>query len=291
MDTKSQKTIANLSLCQRTLESEIKAIWTICMRNLKIEIRYPINFILSQIFFIGDVAAFILLGYVSGPKGGFQEYVGTLDFVSFFVVGGALWTFWKILIDGIGGSLREEQLCGTLEVNYTCPTRRLDLLIGYSLSFLVESVLWLSIYFVLGTIIFGMTLNTTIPNVVMSMFIFLLVILASSGFSFLMAGIVFRFKEPGILSTFLFHPLSYFSGTYFTIKAMPEGIRWISYLIPTSYSIDCLRSLLLGTETFMPLNIEVLILLLFAAILPILGMSAFTQLEKRALQKGDLATY
>lgn len=290
MDIRDFKT-DNKPLCRRTLRSEIRAVWYICTRNLRIDTRYLLNFLLSQIFWVGDISEIVLLGYASGSRAGFEEYAGIIDFVSFLVVGGALWAFWMVLISGIGGALREEQLSGTLEVNCICPIKRVDILIGYSLSYLIESTLWLPLYFILGSLIFGLTFNTTLPKIALALIGFFLSIIASHGFSFIVAGLVFKFKEPGILSTFLTHPLYYFSGAYFTIKAVPYAIRWISYLIPTSYSIDVLRTTLLGSKPFMPLLYELLILLTLAITLPILGLLLFSQLEKDALKKGDLATY
>lgn len=291
MRTNSSEVADQSPLCRRTLRSEVRAVGCICIRNLRIDTRYLVNFLLGQIFWIGDISEFVLLGYAAGSLVGFKEYVGIVDFASFFVVGGALWCFWNILIGGVGGSLREEQLWGTLETMCTCPIRRVDILIGYSLSSLVESTIWLPLYFVLGALLFGLRFNTTLLNALLALVVFVLTIAASIGFSLIVAGIVLKYKEPGILSTFLTHPLYYFSGAFFTVEALPEGIRWLAHFVPISYSIDSFRALLLGSRPFTPLVYEILALLVFALALPVLGLLFFARLEKDALEKGDLLAY
>lgn len=59
-------------------------------------------------------------------------------------------------------------------------------------------------------------------------------------------------------------PLSLISGTYFSLKDMPQLIQWLAYLFPLSHGVQLCRHLLYQKINFFTDSIHFLILLLYA---------------------------
>jgi lipooligosaccharide transport system permease protein len=65
-----------------------------------------------------------------------------------------------------------------------------------------------------------------------------------------MAGWLERDEGFNALFRFGVTPMFLFSGTFFPISRLPQGIRDIAWLTPTWHGVDLLRGLTLGTATF-----------------------------------------
>lgn len=51
-----------------------------------------------------------------------------------------------------------------------------------------------------------------------------------------------------LFTTLVITPMSFLSGTIFSLDALPEFAQYILYLLPLTHSTDCIRSTILGTE-------------------------------------------
>jgi ABC-type polysaccharide/polyol phosphate export permease len=279
------------TLSRRTTLSELRVIWMVALRGLKTSMRYKLGFVSNMIWPPITMMSIILMGSSFGATQEFVEATGILDFVSFFILGKVLETFWNEAVFGMGGSVRDEQLWGTLELTYMCPIRRISLFLGYALHSLVENLLWIVTTAVPGFLLVGLRLNVTPLGLLLVIGAFAVTVVAAYGFGFIIAGLVFRLKEPGALNTVLFRPLNYLSGYYYTINAIPAAIRVFVFVVPTFYSVDCLKSLLIGSKTFLPISQELAILSIFAVLFSFVGYRVFQWLEKDAMKKGTFATY
>ncbi len=120
-----------------TLWSELRIIWAIGKKNLKVQTRYRADYILRTIIpltLIVWCAKRIFNALTFGPTEGLLEYTGTLDFTSFAVISNIIMEYYLTVIEGGRGSIREEQMVGTLEMAYTCPVDRSILIAGFCLS-------------------------------------------------------------------------------------------------------------------------------------------------------------
>jgi hypothetical protein len=75
----------------------------------------------------------------------------------------------------------------------------------------------------------------------------------------------------------------------------PPYLQAISRLIPLSYSVDALRSTLLGYPPgfpeLAPLDIELPIVAIFGLLMPFLGFWLYRRAEDRARRSGSLSEY
>ena len=51
-----------------------------------------------------------------------------------------------------------------------------------------------------------------------------------------------------LFTTLIITPMSFLSGTIFSLEALPEFAQYILYALPLTHSTDCIRSTILGTE-------------------------------------------
>ena len=74
---------------------------------------------------------------------------------------------------------------------------------------------------------------------------FSLIILTSSlgmmGFGVILLIIFKRMETASTAASLLFAIMTFFSGIYFPLTLIPEGIRWISYFMPVTYVVNLVR--------------------------------------------------
>ena len=280
-------------LGRRTFWSELRVIWAIGMKNLKVQTRYRADYILGTIIPLSLIVwcgKRVFNALTFGPTEGLQEYTGMLDFASFAVISNIIMEYYLTVIQGGRGNMRREQMVGTLEIAYTCPVRRSILLAGFCISNFISfipSILALS----LSAFLMGVRLYTTPLNFTLTLVAFILSMGGCFGFGFILAGLVVKYREPSVLSFVLASPLWFFSGDLFTVSVLPLAARLISYTIPTAYGLDILRGLLLGTKTLLPVPFELLVLSAFSLLLPLLGILIFRKLEKSVMKKEGIGAY
>lgn len=59
-------------------------------------------------------------------------------------------------------------------------------------------------------------------------------------------------------------PLSLISGTYFSLKDMPQLIQWLAYLFPLSHAVQLVRHLIQGKFELMTVGIHLVVLIVYA---------------------------
>jgi len=81
------------------------------------------------------------------------------------------------------------------------------------------------------------------------------------------------------------------SGAAFPILVLPEIVRWISYLLPTTHALDLMRVAALDTPPLLPLPVEWLMLALTSAGLLLVGRWAWLRTEHRLRVLGTLGQH
>jgi ABC-2 type transport system permease protein len=81
------------------------------------------------------------------------------------------------------------------------------------------------------------------------------------------------------------------SGAAFPIIVLPELVRWISYLLPTTHALDLMRVAALDTRPLLPLPLEWLMLILTSVALLVVGRAAWMSTEHRLRVLGTLGQH
>ena len=103
--------------------------------------------------------------------------------------------------------------------------------------------------------------------------------------------IVMRMREANFFvdaTDFIFVALS---GAGFPILVLPEAVRWISYLLPTTHALDLMRVAALDTPPLLPLAVEWMMLAVTSVALLLVGRATWLRTEHRLRVRGTLGQH
>ena len=282
------------TLAQRSFGSELRALLAVASKEWKIFTRYPSWVIATLVW-----PALFPLGYIfsakalGGPDGAslaiFERLTGTADYVAFIVLGTVLWMWLNMTLWDVGMYLRGEQMRGTLESNWLCPTWRVSLMLGGALTKLATSLVFMAISLVQFRLIFGVRLLS--GNVGLALLVLLLTIPIVHGVGIAFASLVLRFKEANAMVFLVRGVFMIFCGITFPVAVLPGWMQSIAAMLPLTYAIRGIRAALLANATLADLLPDLQVLAAFAVALPILGYTIFALTERRARRTGDLGQY
>ena len=90
------------------------------------------------------------------------------------------------------------------------------------------------------------------------------------------------------MSSFL---VQLFSGSNFPVNALPRFLMPVALALPLTYGLDNVRARLIGTTPLLPLNWEMVLLLVFMFVMLWIGTAAFHSLERRVRRLGTLGQH
>lgn len=125
----------------------------------------------------------------------------------------------------------------------------------------------------------------------LALLVFAVGIVACNAIGTLAASFIILFKRGDPLIMLYSLAAAVLGGTLFPISVLPDGIRWVSYLVPHSYVISAERQLLMSdppAEGLSP-GMSLLILTCFAAVAIVVGLLVFDRSLKLARRLGILS--
>jgi ABC-2 type transport system permease protein len=271
---------------------EWRAAVALARKELRIARRYPLNLaneVLQPLYQF--LLPSLLLGatfLVGGRAIGLEASTGTADLAGYLflgmIVGGLTGTaFWEIAF-----SFKREMDAGTLEPAWLTPTRPETMVIGRALGGLVIAGGTSLILIGIGWVVFGASFSAgswlALPALVIAA-------LSMIGIGYLVAAAVLMIREPNFFvdaTNFLF---AMASGVAFPVLVLPDLIRWVAYLLPTTYALDILRVHALGTIPIAPEPVEWLALVGTSLLALWAGVVAFRRTEHRMRVKGTLGQH
>ena len=209
------------------------------------------------------------------------------DYFSFAIIGVAFAGYLNAAINSFSESLRDAQTTGTLEFILSTPTKVTTFLFGSILwSFIIKS-LDIAIYFLFSVLLFD--LNISNANWLSALVITILTIISFLSFGVFGACLVVLYKRD--FSLWINTIFRLLGGVLFPITILPLGVRFFSYLIPITYSLDGMRLALLKGYTLAQLYNNIMALLLFIIILTPISVYLFKYSINKARKDGTLTEY
>lgn len=257
------------------------------MKDLRSYTRYPAwvvgEFISTPLWFF-FFALGVSLFAPTTPSDAEPAHAG----FSFFYLGFIFIILFSTSVWGIGQSIRNEQMSGTLEQFLLAPVSRITLIIGrWARIFLTDALIigytTLLIYLLGG----GTVILLNPPLFLFSLGLFELGLI---GFGLLFAGLTMRIKSYNTISNLVFFGYMILTGALFPITIIPIPIRYLSMIIPFTYFIDLMRHAALATTTIFPKTLEVATATLMSVAMLLVGLYAFKKIEEQARVYGSIAT-
>jgi len=211
------------------------------------------------------------------------------EYFPFVIIGIAFSTYLYTSISSFSDNLRTEQMTGTLEMLLLTPTRVRELIIGMSLwDFVFASARVLG-YILIGVLFLGLDINKI--NILSSIAVLILTVVSFGSLGIISASVIMLFKKGAPFSWFISAFFSLFGGTYYPVEVLPAPLRYVSYSLPITYSLRSLRYTILKGYSIREIGGDLLILLVYSALLVPLSIMVFKWAIKRAKIKGSLAHY
>jgi ABC-2 type transport system permease protein len=280
-----------MSLSQPSLKAQIRALYVIARKDWKVFWRYPLNAVsnifqpiiwITPVYFMGKAFS------TNGQALGFAAYSGTGDYMSFILLGTVLTNFILTVFWGMGYALKNDMDAGVLESNWLTPVPRLLILVGRTLSSLLVTAITSFIMLVIAGALFGFKPT---GNTLAAFLTAIPMLIGLYGFGFAFASVVLLIREANTLvdvSSFL---VQGFSGTNFPVKSLPTWLIPIALILPLTYGLDAVRGWLLETKTILPINLEIVILIVFMFVMLWFGAWIFNRVERRVRKLGTLGQH
>jgi ABC-2 type transport system permease protein len=274
------------------LRREARAAWAIARKELQVFARYRLNAVNQVVQPVYQVLIpGLLLGAtfaIGGQAVGLAETAGTTDIVGYLFLGMLALTLASAGFWGVAFSIKLELDAGTLEPAWLTPTRRETFVVGLTMAGLIIATLTTIILLLIGIWIFGAELA---PRVAIAVPVLALTSVGVLGIGYLVGAIVLRMRDANFFvdaADFIFVALS---GAAFPIVVLPELVRWVSYLLPTTWALDLMRTAALGTRPLLPPAAEWGLLALTSLVLLIVGRWAWLATEHRLRVRGTLGQH
>ncbi|MEQ7123828.1 ABC transporter permease [Actinopolymorpha sp. B11F2] len=201
------------------------------------------------------------------------------------IVGGACLALLFGMLFSAGEILDDERQRGTLGNLFLAPCSRYAWLGGFQLFAVLESLATAALTFTTGAVVFGLTVDIAPLTLLVTLVFF---ICCMWGVSMMVGAIGVAIRNANQLSNLLFVPILMVGGTMYPIALMPDWLRIPARFLPFGYGIQALVDATTKGASAADLWRELVPLAGFAVVLPLLGVTAFRQVERLARRRGAL---
>ncbi len=277
---------------QSSLRSNFFIVWSELVKNLKFLLAYPVVFVFWAIFPIFWFVPFILQGqaFVGGLQSqSFAQIAGTPEFIPFVVLGAILNSYVLTSLYGMGESIRREAYRGTLDYILSSPCNKAFILIGKALSESLSSTIFAISQLAICILFFGIEL--TVGIIMPVIFIIILLILGLYGIALILAAVSLRYKQAHDMAHSLEYVFYVFAPVRYPLASLPLWAQIFGRLLPLTYALIAVRSLMLLKESLSFVYLEVLALLIIDGIVILVGFYLFNWMEEKTKKSGTISHY
>ncbi len=214
-------------------------------RDRTIETSYRAGYVLRLGSAIVTVAVFFFISHSFGLAKVADIQTSGADYFAFVLVGVALSQFLSQTVGGLGGSLRESQTTGTLELMVLSPSRLSTVLMSTSLWLQASAAIGAVTYLVAGALLGADFSRTDIPATALAL---LVTMIGFTGMGLLAGGVVIVIKRGNPVGWLIQGASVVLSGVFYPTAVLPAGLQALGQLLPMTHALVILRgSILLGT--------------------------------------------
>ena len=277
---------------QSPLHSNFFVVWNEVIKNLKYLMAYPVIFVFWAVFPIFWFIPFILQGQAlvgSLESASFAQIAGTGEYIPFIVIGAVLNSYVTTLLLGMGENIRREAYQGTLDYVLAAPCNKVYILIGKALSESLSSTIFAASQLTIAVILLG--LNITVGAILPVFFIIILFILGLYGISLLFAAVSLMYKQSYDIAESIGYVFYIFAPVRYPIESLPTWAQIFGKLIPLTYALIIVRSIMLLGAPLSTVYFEIIALVIIDIILLIAGFYLFNWMEEKTRKSGTISHY
>ncbi len=212
------------------------------------------------------------------------------ELIGYVVLGGAMTAFWLNVLWNMASQFYWEKEIGNLQLYMIAPISRMSVLAGMALGGMFSTTLHAASTLLIGTLLFNITYQLVDPIMLILIFTTTLVALYGMGMMFASMYLLFG-REAHHLSNLLTDPVYLVSGFYFPVNSLGTWAAAGASLIPVTLGLDALRQLFFSDvsgDGFLPINIELLILVGLSILFLVLAKYSLSYMEYLGKTTGRL---
>jgi ABC-2 type transport system permease protein len=249
--------------------------------------RFAFSLQLFGVFFSVLTFYFLAKMFEGAAIPSLEPYGG--DYFSFVLIGIAFSTYLMTGLSSFSGSIRNEQMMGTLEAMLVTPTTTSLIIICSSLwNFIFASIRVLA-YLLIGVFLFDVNMRGA--NLLAALLVLILTIIAFSSLGIISASFIIVLKRGDPINWALSAVSGLLGGVFYPITVLPHWLQNFSYILPITYSLRAMRHALLQGYSFEALAPDIAALLLFSLVMLPISILAFKFAVRRAKVDGSLVQY
>ncbi len=257
-------------------------------RDRLIETSYRSGFILRLGSALVTVAVFFFISHSFGAALSSQIETSGSGYFAFVIVGVAMSEFLGESVGGLGGSLRESQTTGTLELMLLSPSRLATLMTSSSLWLQASAAIGALTYLVAGAFLGADFSRTNLPAAALTL---VLAMIGFTGLGLLAGAVVIVVKRGNPLGWAIRGASVVLGGVFYPTEVLPAGLQAIGALLPMTHALTLLRGSIflgLGVADMIPsfVALSVLSIAYYG-----LGLYACSAAIRYARTDGSLAQY
>jgi ABC-2 type transport system permease protein len=256
-------------------------------RNFIMQMRaYPKDFFigntLTGIYTVLSAYFMYQLLFKGNLDASFKAYSGTGDYMSYVIVGTALYLFVVRTCLNVSRSLITELREGTLDSLMIAPFNRVQYFCGNMLQQTITTSLEIMVMVIIS-LFFGA--NFSQVNLFSFVLGFMVSMFAYFSLSLVLAAIMLYFRDTYISQNTLFALMFLVCGVTFPVEYLPVPLQYLGKLIPVTASFEIMRGSTIRGMGIMEQASSFIYLVLLSTAYCILGFVLLKRVEKIALEK------
>ena len=160
-------------------------------------------------------------------------------------------------------SFVRERTDGTMDRLLVSPMKPSDIVLGYSVTFILVAVFQSIEILAIGVLFFDIRIA---GSIILALLIIVLYAIGLLGLGFMLSTIARNEFQAVQFIPLVFVPAIILAGVIWPIESMPPIIRPVSYAIPLTYAADALRSVMIRGWGPLEIGVDILALVIFAVV-------------------------
>ena len=214
----------------------LKDIYSVLWVDLRVLSRHWLRTLVTSL--VNPLLYLVAFGYGLGRGISFDGY----NYLEFVIPGIIALTSMSVSFSGAGQKLNVDRLFfRSFDECLMSPISSYSLIIGKALIGVVRGLISSTAFLLVGFAISpSLKINILFITVlVLSCFVF-------SFFGVLVAFLAKSHRDMSTVSSLVLLPMTFLSGTFFSLSQIPEALRIVLYFLPLTHSSQCLRAATLG---------------------------------------------
>lgn len=186
-----------------------------------------------------------------------SQALGTTYINNYYIVVLLSFVFFN-MAETPGNLLETELYLGTFEQILATPTNAFAMIRGWYLFSLIKTTLYISI-FVVFSLLFA---ETSVINIPLVLFLLIALLIQAYGFGVIIQAITMYMRQADSIVSTLIGLIPILSCITYPLNILPQWVRSISMILPTTYLFDLLKYAFSGSKLLLPIKSEIILLVI-----------------------------